>query len=289
MTKARIFDETMAKGLSVTGSKVISIIVDYSAKMEALLLGMRQLMVGLHPPPLPTGSINLADFPELPAAGILQGLSTPTKGPVNQTTSPIPPTDLELDTRTRPTDDLPLLDQPFPNPPLPFGTGPSDPPPPPPAPTKVQSSTPPPSLPRPKPPVSSTPVRPFPFFQTPARPTQQNLPFSQGRGKGDPPRFSHLLWTTTGTGDVPAPSRLTPSRKEPPPTEILDSESDLDESTEGEAGSGSKSVSESEPEPVPTRKKTPATRSGRQPPKAKAIARIRSPTEKGTPSKKARK
>ena len=83
MTKARIFDETVAKDLPVTGSKVISIIVDYSAKMEALLLGMRQLMVGLHPPPLPTGLINLADFLELPAAEILQGLSTPTKGPVN--------------------------------------------------------------------------------------------------------------------------------------------------------------------------------------------------------------
>ena len=41
MTKARIFDETVAKGLPVTGSKVISIVVDYSAKMEVLLLGMR--------------------------------------------------------------------------------------------------------------------------------------------------------------------------------------------------------------------------------------------------------
>ena len=40
VTKARIFDETMAKGLPVTGSKVISIVVDYCAKMEALLLGM---------------------------------------------------------------------------------------------------------------------------------------------------------------------------------------------------------------------------------------------------------
>ena len=107
MTKAWIFDETVAKGLPVTGLKVISIVVDYSAKMEALLLEMRQLMVGLHPPPLPTGSIDLADFPELLAAEILQGLSTPTKGPVNQTTSPIPPTDLESDTKTRPTDDLP--------------------------------------------------------------------------------------------------------------------------------------------------------------------------------------
>ena len=162
VTKAWIFNETVAKGLPVTGSKVISIVVDYSAKMEALLLGMRQLMAGLHPPLLPTGSIDLADFPQLPTAEILQGLSTPTKGPVNQTTSPIPPTDLESDTRTRPTDDLSLPDQPLPNPPLPSRTEPSDPPPPPPVPTKVQSFAPPPLLPRPEPLVSSTSVRPFP-------------------------------------------------------------------------------------------------------------------------------
>ena len=289
MTKARIFDETVAKGLLVTGSKVISIVVDYSAKMEVLLLGMRQLMIGLHPPPLPTGSIDLADFPELPNAKILQGLSTPTKGPANPVTSPIPPTNPESDTRTRPTDDLPLPDQPLPNLPLPSGTAPSDPPPPPPAPTKVQSSAPPPPLPRPKPPISSTPIRPFPSFQTPAGPTQRNLPFSQGRGRGEPSRLSQLLRTTPGTGDAPAPSRPAPSRKEPPPTKILDSESDLDESTEGEAGSGSESVSESKPEPVPTWKKAPATQSGRQPPKSKSAARIRSPTGKGTPLKKARK
>ena len=150
VTKARIFDETVAKGLLVTGSKVISIVVDYSAKMEKLLLGLRKLMVKLHPPPLPTGSFDLVDFPELLAAEILQGLSTPTKGPGVQTTSPITPTDPISDTRTRPTDDLSLSDQPLPNLPLPSGTGPSDPPPPPPAPSTVQSSAPPPSLPQPK-------------------------------------------------------------------------------------------------------------------------------------------
>ena len=137
VTKAWIFDKTVVKGLPVIGSKVISIVVDYNAKMEALLLGMRQLMISLHPPLLPTGLIDLADFLELPAAEILQGLSTPTKGPVNQTTSLIPPTDPESDTRTWPTDDLPLPDQPLPNPPLPSGTAPLDPPPPPQAPAKV--------------------------------------------------------------------------------------------------------------------------------------------------------
>ena len=71
MTKARIFDETVAKGLLVTGSKVINIVVNYSAKMEALLVGMPKLMVDIHPVVLPTGSIDLADFPEISAAEII--------------------------------------------------------------------------------------------------------------------------------------------------------------------------------------------------------------------------
>ena len=173
--------------------------------------------------------------------------------------------------------------------------GPSNPPPPPSAPPKVQSSVSPSSLPRSEPParrpIPPTPVRAPPSLQTPTGPTQRNLSFSQGRGKGDqsqpPPRFSHLLRSTTGTGDVPAPPKPILARKDPPPTEILESESDLDESTEGEAGSGSESILESEPKPVPAQKKAPETRSGRQPPKAKAAPRTRSPAGKGTPSKKA--
>ena len=293
VTKARIFDETVAKGLLVTGSKVINIVVNYSSKMETLLVGMQKLMVDLQPAALPTGSIDLTDFLELPAAEILQGLSTPTKGPRVQTASPVPPADPDFDTWTRPTKESPLPDQALPNPSLPFEPGPSDPPPPPSAPPKVQPLAPPSSLPRSEPPthrpVPPTLVRTPPSLQTRAGPTQRNLPFSQGRGRGDPPRFSHLLWITTGTGDVPASSKPTPARKDPPPTEILESELDLEESTDGEAGSGSESVLESEPEPVPTQKKTPKTQSGRQPSKAKAAARTRSPAGKGTPSKKARK
>ena len=64
VTKARIFDEMVAKGLPVTGSKVINIIVDYSAKMEALLVGLQKLMGDLHLVALPTGSIDLTDFPD---------------------------------------------------------------------------------------------------------------------------------------------------------------------------------------------------------------------------------
>ena len=40
VTKARIFDKTVAKGLPVTGLNVINIVVNYSAKMETLLVGM---------------------------------------------------------------------------------------------------------------------------------------------------------------------------------------------------------------------------------------------------------
>ena len=98
VTKARIFDETMAKELLVIGSKVINIVVDYGAKIETLLVGMRKLMADLHPAALSTGSIDLTDFPELPAAEILQSLSTSTKGPGVQTASPIPPADPNSDT-----------------------------------------------------------------------------------------------------------------------------------------------------------------------------------------------
>ena len=271
MTKARIFDETVAKGLLVTRSKVINIVVDYSAKMETLLVGMRKLMADLHPAALPIGSIDLTDFSELPAAEILQGLSTPTKGPGVQTASPVPPADPDSNIRLRLMDESPRPNLPLPDPPLPSEPGPSNPPPPPSAFPKVQSSTPPSSLRRTKPLacrlIPPTSVRAPPSLQTPAGPTQRNLPISQGRGRGDqsqpPPRFSHLLRSTTGTGDVPAPPKSTPDRKDLPPTEILESESNLDELTVGEIGSGSESVSKSEPESVLARKKAPEIQSGR--------------------------
>ena len=185
---------------------------------------------------------------------------------------------------------------------LPSEPGPLNLPTPSPAPSKVPSTTPPPSLPRPKVPVWR-PVPPSPLVRAPppllipVGPTQRNLPFSQGRGRGDKsqpsPRFSHLLLSSTRTGDVPAPPKPTPPaltrRDLPPPTKIVESESNLDESTDGDSGSGSESVSESEPELVLVLawKKVRETRSARQPPKAKAASRTRSLAEKGAPSKKA--
>ena len=310
VTKAWIFDETVVKTLPVTKAKVINIVVDYSAKMEALLVGMWKLMADIHPAALPTGSIDLTDFPEILAAEILQDLSILTKDARTRTASPNLLDDPGLDARIKPTDEPPLLEAPPMNPPLPFDPAPSNPPPPSPAPPKVPPTLPPPSLPRPEVPIRP-PVPPSPQVTTPpplptlAVPIQRNLPFLQGRGRGDknqsPPRLSHLLRSTIGTGDVPAPptsQRPTPSvraqKDPPPPTQIEKSESDLDKSMEGDTNdTGSEFVSESEPDlepiPAPARKKAPETHSARQPPKAKAASRIQSPTKKGGPSKKARK
>ena len=168
MTKARIFDEIVANGLPMTGSKVINIVVDYSAKMEALLVGMQKLMANLHPTALPTGSIDLTDFSEIPVVEILQGLSTPTKGLGIQTAFLDLPADPKSNTWMRPTDEPPLPDAPPMDPPLPSELGPSNPPPPPLAPPKVYSTISPSSLPGPEPPVRQpvppTPVRAPPSF-----------------------------------------------------------------------------------------------------------------------------
>ena len=80
VTKARIFDKIVAKTLLVTGAKVINIVVDYSSKMETLLIDMWKLMADLHPAALPPRHIDLSDFPEIPAAEILHSLSIPTVG-----------------------------------------------------------------------------------------------------------------------------------------------------------------------------------------------------------------
>ena len=80
------------------GSKVINIVIDNSAKMEALLVGLRKLMTILHPAALSAGLIDLTDFLELPAIEILQSLSTRIKGPRVQTASPVLPHDPSSDT-----------------------------------------------------------------------------------------------------------------------------------------------------------------------------------------------
>ena len=78
--KARVFDETVAKALPMTGANVINIVVDYSSKMETLLVEMWKLMVRLHPAAIQQPIVlDLSKFSEIPGAEILQGLATPMK------------------------------------------------------------------------------------------------------------------------------------------------------------------------------------------------------------------
>ena len=187
VTKVRIFDETMAKTLPMTGVKVINIIVDYSSKMETLLIDMRKLMADLHPTALPPGPIDLSDILEISTTEILHGLSTPTKDVRTRTCSPSLLVDLGSDARTRSTDKPPLPEALPTNPPLPSNPASSNPPLPSRAPLKVPPTLPPPSLPRPeapaRPPILLSPqVTTPPPLPVPTVPltqsSQRNLPFA---------------------------------------------------------------------------------------------------------------
>ena len=125
VTKARIFNENVAKTLPVTGAKVINIVVDYGSKMETLLIDMCKLMADLHPVVLPHEPITLSEFPEILAAEILHGYSTPTKDTRTKTGSPSLSVNPGLDVRTRPTDEPPFpeappMDLPLPSNPVPL-------------------------------------------------------------------------------------------------------------------------------------------------------------------------
>ena len=72
-----MFDETGAKAFLMTGAKVINIVVNYSSKMEMPLAKMRKLMTGLHSAALQPRALDMSKFPEILAAEILHGLSTP--------------------------------------------------------------------------------------------------------------------------------------------------------------------------------------------------------------------
>ena len=108
MTKAQIYDETVAKTLPVTEAKVINIVVDYNSKMDMLLIDMQKLMADLHPAALPPGPIDLLDFPEIPAAEIPPRPLYSDQGCRNQDRSPRLPVDPGSDAWTRPTNE-PLI------------------------------------------------------------------------------------------------------------------------------------------------------------------------------------
>ena len=104
VTKAWVFNETVAKTLPVTRAKVINTVVYYSSKMETLLIDMQKLMADLYPTALPSGAIDLSEFPEIPAVEFFHGLSTPTKDAGTKTNFPSLLVDPGSDARTRPVD-----------------------------------------------------------------------------------------------------------------------------------------------------------------------------------------
>ena len=103
VTKAQVFNETVANALPMTGAKVINIMVDYSSKMETLLSKMRKLMAGLHPAVLQPRPLDLSKFLEIPTTEILHGMSTPTNATEIMTRSPSLPVGPGSNARTRPT------------------------------------------------------------------------------------------------------------------------------------------------------------------------------------------
>ena len=81
--KARIYNEALAKIGGVTALKLIHICVDYSTRMETILAEMRVLFDSrnrfFRGSPIPLEKVpDLADFPDLPPADLLQNLQTPT-------------------------------------------------------------------------------------------------------------------------------------------------------------------------------------------------------------------
>ena len=81
VTKARIYDEAVAKTGGVTALKLIHIYVDYSAKMETTLAKMRALFDAQNhffrgSPVLLEKVPDLLEFPDLPPTEVLQNLQT---------------------------------------------------------------------------------------------------------------------------------------------------------------------------------------------------------------------
>ena len=81
--KARIYDEAVAKIGDISALKLIHICVDYSTRMETILAEMRVLFDSrncfFQGSPTPLEKVpDLADFPDLLPADLLQNLQTPT-------------------------------------------------------------------------------------------------------------------------------------------------------------------------------------------------------------------
>ena len=87
--KARIYDKAVAKAGGVTALKLIHICVDYSVKMETILVEMRVLFDNrnrfFQSNPVPLEKVpDLTEFPDLPPTEVLQNLQTSTTLRTNQ-------------------------------------------------------------------------------------------------------------------------------------------------------------------------------------------------------------
>ena len=115
--KARIYDEAVAKIGGVTALKLIHICVDYSTRMETILAEMRVLFDSrnrfFRGSPIPLEKVpDLADFPDLPPADLLQNLQTPTtlrttRDSVESGGRPAPKSDARTSEAERPQQESP--------------------------------------------------------------------------------------------------------------------------------------------------------------------------------------
>ena len=76
MIKAQLYDEAMAKNKTITSLKLIHLCVDYSTKMEKILVDMKALFTMrnrlLNTSPIPLDKVlDLLKFPDLPPKEVL--------------------------------------------------------------------------------------------------------------------------------------------------------------------------------------------------------------------------
>ena len=112
VTKARIYDEAVAKIGGITALKLIHICVDYSTRMETILAEMRVLFDNrnrfFQGSPVPLEKVpDLIDFPDLSPTELLQNLQTPTtlkttRDSVESGGRPIPGSDARTSEADRP-------------------------------------------------------------------------------------------------------------------------------------------------------------------------------------------
>ena len=197
VTKARIYDEAVAKTGGVTALKLIHICVDYSAKMETILAEMKILFDNrnrfFRGSPIPLEKIpDLTDFLDLPPADLLQNLQTPTtlrttRDSAESDGKPAPGSDARTSEAERPQQESPAPTQqpksaPVPKPAATLVSEPTSAPVPDPLPTpEAQDSVPMDTTETPPLTTSSTPVVP---------PLTTNLPVATASKSKAPPSIS---------------------------------------------------------------------------------------------------